>query len=288
MNFLTLIFSFLLLLGFGTHLILEKQLTQNQLKSSYLGHVRAHRDILRQHEKQLYRQIDLPITPVPEKVGSEKKPKAKKSPLFNPLCARINILPLIREGKEKHPFLYELMLHILRTCYSPLFAHNTSFNESTFLNLFLKECGQFPVVQFEKLFAQNEPLRAFYYRMLKGSKQSQEEFPPLTDLIRADIKNSSICLVHAHVTMLKILFGEKIGFRLEEELKKESPTPLSREMIEHLYSELHKPLPKEELFAILAYRAVKQDRNKSSYMAHEDSVLLKKTICSEKKHLPSI
>lgn len=281
MNFLTLIFSFLLLLAFGTHLILEKQLTQSQLKKSYLGHVRAHRNILRQHEKHLYQQILLPITPIPEETGSPKKPPKKSDPLFNPLCARINLLPLIQEGKEKHPFLYELMLHLIRTCYGPFFFNNASFTESTFFNLFLKECSQNPVVQFEKLFSQNDPVRAIYYRMLKGSKHIGEEFPPLTDLIRADVKNAPICLVHAHPVMLEILFGKKISARLTQEMEKENP--LSKELIEHIALECRVPPLKEELFSLLAYRAVKQDRNKSTYIAQENSVFLKKTISTEGK-----
>lgn len=278
MNFLTLIFSLLLLVAFGTHVILEKQSTQHKLKSSYLGHVGAQRSIFNQNEGRLYRNVNLPITPYPEK-PQEKKQKKKRDFNDNLECARINLLPLIEEGKENKSALYEVAQNMIKVCYGDQLFEGNLQAVKKFLDTFLKECAKNPSVELEKLSLHNDAMQTIYYRMLKGTKKLEGGFPSLLDLIKIEKGDSTVCLVHARPVVLSVLLGPKAAHRLFEEIHRDPQFFLSKERVKTICLECHALPPSEEILDMISYHPAKQGgHKKTTYIAEEGAVVLKKQI----------
>ena len=145
MNFLTFIFSLLLILSFGTFAALEKQSGDRRIRSTFLGHLKANRKILSKCETENYRSfraIPKPKTSEKTNTGKERQRREPKAPLLNPECARINLWPLIQEGKNEHPLLYETVARLLRTFYGNALFENQSRFEYRFLDSFLKRAKE--------------------------------------------------------------------------------------------------------------------------------------------------
>lgn len=285
MNFLTLIFSLLLILSFGTHLILEKQNSQKKLRSSIMGHLAAQRKILSQCEQHSYQAIKLPITPVQETRQSTAKKRSPQIPKINPECAKINLFPLIQEGKEAEPLLYEIMTRLIKTFYGPVLFKDAK-EEIPFLTAFLqvskKALEKKELFALEKLSFENPKLQRIYYQMLKGTKDpsSNKGFPSLLDVTKVEENKTKICLAHAHLSQLKLLFGPQIANRLFQEIHQDLPTPLTKELIERIYSECHALAPSPSLLNLIEFGTFHPHKNKTTYIAEDSSthVTLKKNI----------
>ena len=281
MNFLTFVFSLLLLLSLGTFTLLEQQAGNHRIRSTFLGHLKANRKILSHIESATYktfRAVPNP-NPHPKEKNDQEKDSQPKTPLINPSCARLNLWPLIAEGKEEHPFLYELAAKLLKTLYGPFLFENKPRFEYRFLDLLLKRAketfqkqgNQFPL---EKLSLNDPSLQLIYYQMLKGTKERGHKeligYPSLLDSISLEESKAKVCLCHAHPEQIGALLGAKTAARLFQELHREERPPLTKEWIETICSECHARLD-PEIFAHLEIGRFNHDPKGKEVFIAEDS-----------------
>ncbi len=282
MNFLTLIFSLLLIVSFGTHLILEKQNSQKQLRNSSLGHIAAQRKMISQVEDEAFKGIALPITPTEKTSSMHPTKKPFTLPKINPECAKINLFSLIEDGKEKETLLYELMMKLIKNVYGPHLFKDPK-EAGPFLMEFLQAAKRGlekkETFAIEKLILKKEKWQRTYYQMLKGSPN----YPSFLDLVKVEESRSKICISHAHPVMLRLLFGDAVTKRLIEELQEDPPTPLTKELIERLYVESRLLPPETSLLNAIDYRPSHIRKNKKAYIATDDAtkITLKKNIYTE-------
>ncbi len=245
MNILGFVFSLLLLLTYSFAASWDLQMGSSRVRSSYLGNQRASRDLINQQVSTLYKE--LPYKPTEKDPNQPKKeikppskPKVKPIPA-NGACARINLWPLIQEGRSEHPRLYQLVCQLLDTFYGDLLTGSSS----QFLDRFLKSakvCLKDPdPLEVEKVFLAQEADRLIYYRMLKGVKG---EYPSIVDYIKIDPNwAEKLCLSHADPKLCEILFGPQVGQRLYKLLHKPKPPVLSPALIDQICSEVHAIAP---------------------------------------------
>lgn len=162
----------------------------------------------------------LPGTPV--KV--ERKPRETKEEsdrvdkIINPACARLNLFPLIDQGRNEHPALYEIASKLLRLFYHPTFLQHPGMEYQlldamiTAGKRILKEELILPI---ETLDLKDPFLQSIYYSLLKGTKKDP---PPLLDYFKIERVPSTICLFDADPKMLSVFFGEKQATALYEEI----------------------------------------------------------------------
>jgi hypothetical protein len=259
MNFITFVFSLLLIFSMGTFVALEKQAGNRRLRATYLGHVSANRKILSKWESEVYKSFRTPPSPPEENISTPKKtePKEVKIPQVNPECARLNLWPLIQEGREEHPFLYNTALKFLDTFYgSHLFGAKPQA-KVFFLNEFLKKAKiaiQKNRFSLEKL-ALDPSFQLSYYKMLKGTKEWDIEqkigYPSLLDVIKVEETPSKICLCHAHPCQMEALFNKKAGLRLFHEIHQDTSLPVTKELIEKVCAESHMTISDPDLFSLI-------------------------------------
>ncbi|HSX27120.1 MAG TPA: hypothetical protein VLE89_08975 [Chlamydiales bacterium] len=258
MNVLGLIFSLLLILSYAFFACWEKQIGAHRLQRTYLGHQKVNRKILNHYESELYNKLGGKRKSSVSTLSNKKKtPQKKEGPKLNQECARLNLWPLIQEGREAHPLLYELTAKLLATFYKPLFEKKTRF-EYYFLDqllLLAKLQKESPFV-LEKI-SFPDSLQPLYYKMLKGTKEwdlmAGVGYPSLLDYIKVDPVNEKLCLFHAHPDMLTVLFGSKAALKLHAEIHKKPHPPVTQEWIEHLCSEAHLVSLDPDLYALLKF-----------------------------------
>ncbi len=287
MNFLTFIFSLLILISFGTVITLDKQVTGRKIRNTYLGHAEVNRNLLSKCESRTYKAFR--STTKPEKKSpTTDQTKKRKNRKINPDCAKLNLWPLIQEGRETHPFLYQTALSLIKTYYSAnLFAEKKG-KEAFFLQTFLKkakeESSQKQALSIEKI-TLKEDLHPLYYKMLKGTKDwSWEEktgYPSLLDVIKVEETPSKICLCHAHPGQLAVLFGAKTADKLHQEIHKQERPIVSKEMIETLCSEAHLFSLEPQLFDLIETgNASHKEKEKTTFVAEneESHISIRKNI----------
>ena len=256
MNFLTLIFSLLLIFSFGTFIALEKQMGDRRLKASYLGHMAASRKLLSKCESRAYKAFPSISTPE-EKSKKTQDTKEAKTPKINPECSRLNLFSLIQKGRMAEPFLYDTALQFLDTFYGKTLFENNIQTKVIFLNAFLKKAKEEmekPFFCLEKL-SLNPSLQLHYYKMLKGTKnRSLEEaigYPSFLDMFKVEESPSKICLHHAHPDQLSALFGKAVGKNLYEKIHKEKNIKITKEFLERICAEKHIIFLNPNLFDLL-------------------------------------
>ncbi len=292
MNFITFVLSLLLVFSMGTFVMLEKQAGNRRLRNTYLGHSAANRKILSKWESEVYQSLKGDLSLPKKKPDPSATPKAKKEskiPLINPECARLNLWPLIQEGKEEHPFLYATALKFLDTFYgSNLFSKNPQ-EKAQFLNDFLKKSkiaiqkNQFAM----ETLCVDPSFQRLYYKMLKGTKEwdlpEKIGYPSLLDLIKAEEAPSKICLCHAHPGPIAALFNGKIASLLYREIHKDEPEPLTRELIEKICADCFLIAPDPDLFSLIDLsNASHPNKGKTTLVAEdkETQISLRKNIYS--------
>lgn len=291
MNLLSLVFSLLLIFSYGFYACWDKHTASTRLRSTYTSHQQAYRSILNQFESKWYKDL-----------GRNQNPEKKKSPAaqrekegeaeeeeevesgFNRECSRINIWPLIHEGREKHPLLYELAAKLIRTFYSSLQTEKRF--EYRFLNLLLasakaalQEEAPFAL---EKIVLLDPELQKLYYKMLKGTKhwdlKQQVGYPPLLDSFKAIPSQERICLYHANTDIFTALFNAKIAAKLYSEIHRKDGPPPTRELIERLAFEAHLISLDPDLFDLFEYGRPHHIENKKAFIATEGDLFLRKDL----------
>lgn len=250
-NVLGLVFSILLILSYGYYAIADKHAAGIKLRNTYFSHIEANRKVLNQFESQFYNYSLKRAKPQTSAEEKQEKQDAgeevnQKEPDFNHECARLNLWPLIQEGKLDHPVLYELAAKLIRTFYQPLFPKEKRF-EYEFLDHLLSSAKKSnqneKVFALEKVMLLDPEMQKIYYKMLKGTKRWNLDaaigFPPLGEYVTAELSQGKICLFHAHPDLLTVIFNPKMAWKLYSEIHKQDGSLLTKELIEKIGSETH-------------------------------------------------
>lgn len=299
MNFITFVLSLLLIFSIGTFVALEKQAGNRRLRNTYLGHVAANRKILSKWESEVYKSLrGEPSSP--KKKGlhttSEKTKKEHKIPLVNPECARLNLWPLIQEGREEHPFLYATALKFLETFYASSLFSEKPQEQALFLNDFLKKAKlAIQKNQFSMETLSLDPrFQILYYQMLKGTKQwdllQKMGYPSLLDIVKVEEHPSKICLSHALPGPIAALFNPKAALLLYQEIHKESPPLLTRELIEKICADSHLIMLDPEVFNLIDLKNPAHAKERKTTLVAEDAdtkISLRKTIYTRRESAKS-
>lgn len=288
MNILGLIFSLLMILSFTFFACWEKQLGAHRLERTYVSHQEVARKILNRHERELYKNLrNKPNPNEPAPVAStDKKATFPKNPQLNQECSRLNLLPLIEEGPEAHPLLYEVAAKLFATFYKPLFEKKARA-EYAFLNQFLSlaktAAAKEPSFALEKI-RFSPALQPIYYKMLKGTKEWNLKegvgYPSLLDYVKVDTGEEKLCLSHAHPDLLTVLFGPNAGPKLYEEIHQKNHPSITRELIEQICSEAHVLSLDPDLFAFFQFGKPNHKSTQLTFIEKDEAthVALKKTI----------
>lgn len=295
MNILALIFSLLLILSYSFFVCWDKQATSSRLKNTYVGYENANRELLNQYESALYNQLrgngERADRSDSEESSGEKVPgkegRVKKFPL-NRECAQLNLWPLIQEGRENHPLLFDLALKMIKTFYAPLISDEKRF-EARFLTALLKSAKlavqeQGDSFSLEKVDLNDEKLQRFYYKMLKGTKEWDLAegigYPSLLDYMKAEARPTKICIFHAHPDLTTALFGSEVAMKLHAEIHKKDPTLLTKELIERLCFEAGYIAMDQEIFTLLELGKPVHEEERKTFIVKDakTDVFLKKTI----------
>lgn len=287
MNFVTFVFSLLMIFAFGTFVVMEKKSGDRKLRETYLGHILANRKILSKWESKTY---DSFRSKAKDEESKEQKERQISEPEVNPHCAKLNLWSLVHEEKEPQNELYEIAIKLLDAHYgNALFS--SPQEKITFLNALIRKAQEaFQTGNFalEKL-KMDPKFQLCYYKMLKGTKtwdpENKSTYPPLLDVIKIDEGSSKISICHAHIGQLKALFGEKVGSLIFREIHSENLVTPSKELIEEMYSQCHLLPPKKELYDLLEMeRKAHLDKGKSTLIATDKAsgVSLRKHIYSSK------
>jgi hypothetical protein len=207
--------------------------------------------------------------------------------VINKECARLNLWPLIQEGREKHQKLYELTAKMIRMFYDPILPDEKKMEER-FLNAWLaslKICIQDEAQNFalEKVIFKDQALQKIYYKMLKGTQkwdvENQIGYPPLQDYIKAAQEESKICIFHSHPDMIASLFNQKFAKKLCREIHRPKGAPLTRELIERFAVESNIFSVDPDLFELIQLSGYRQhEERKKIFVASSGEVNLRKNL----------
>jgi hypothetical protein len=279
MNVIGFVFCILAVLSLGASFSLEKQVSAHRLRSSYLGHIAASREILDQTTSEFYASLKC-------QPGSEEKRKGEKKsasqnttpsspPPINPLCARLDLSLLIEKGLEEKA-LYEAAAKLLRIFYKDLFERAQA--ETRFLDALLKvvrlQIAHQEFSGLEKVSFKDPHFQMVYYKMLKGTKKNDVlrgiGYPSFLDYVKIESSASKICLRHAHPNLLSVFFTAKGGTKLYEALHTPNTPPVMQETIERICQEVRAPLLSPEVFDLFEI-SKGHDAPKETTLIGEDS-----------------
>lgn len=279
MNVIGFVFCILAVLSLGASLSLEKQVSAHRLRSSYLGHIAASREILDQRAREFYASLKTQSSEEKRKGDKESEPQNKRPPPppppINPLCARLDLTLLIEKGLEEKA-LYEAASKLLRIFYHDLFERAQAATK--FLDALLKEVRlQIAHQEFgglEKVSFKDPHFQMIYYKMLKGTKKNDVlkgvGYPSLLDYVKIESSASKICLRHAHPNLLSVFFTDKGGAKLYEAIHTPKAPPVTKETIERICQEVRAPLLSPEIFDLFEI-AKGHDATKETTLIGEDS-----------------
>jgi hypothetical protein len=219
MNILPFVFAVLLILSYGASASFQSRIESRRNQKAHLGLRKTELNFLRHSEAEHYKELPgIAVKIKKEKPAATRVRKQNESkPIpINPVCCRLNLYPLLDDGRNKHPNLYETAAKLLRTFYSTaLFSSEKGF-EYKLLDAIvcagkssLKEEFSLPI---ETLDLNDPQLQDIYYTSLKGTKKcslGRKGYPPLIDYLKIERKDEPICLFEAHPHMLTVFFGQK-------------------------------------------------------------------------------
>jgi len=273
MNAIGFVFCVLTILSIEAILSFEKQVSAHRLRSSYVGHAAANRQILDQITSRFYASLKQPSSSDDQEEKIAEEPQNPISlpppPLINPHCARINLFPLIKIDVKEEPYLYETAAKLLRIFYGKALFDHRERAEYKFLDALLKEVRH-QIVQEkfsvpEKVSFKDPHFQMIYYKMLKGTKKNdllqEMGYPSLLDYIKIENAPSRICLCHAHPNLLAVLFTPKGAAKLYAAMHTPKAPLISQESIERICQEVHAPLLNPKIFDLIE---ISQGRHSSA------------------------
>ncbi len=277
MNVIGFVFCILAVLSLGAGLFLEKQVSAHRLRSSYLGHIAANREILDERTSEFYASLKT-LSSSEEKNKGEKHTEAQNKtappppPLINPFCSRLDLTLLVEKGSEEKT-LYEAAAKLLRTFYKDLFDQKERA-ETKFLDALLivvrHQIAHQEFSGLEKVSFNDPHFQMIYYKMLKGTKKGIG-YPSLLDYVKMESSASKICLRHAHPHLLSVFFTAKGGVKLYEAIHTPKAPPVTRETIERICQEVHAPLLKREVLDLFEITWSGHDAPKETTLIGEDT-----------------
>lgn len=236
MNVLPFVIAILMILSYSAAGLLQKHRASAHSQKAYLGLQRAERSILQLAEQRKFKELPGDLV----KVEREKHPKSTQPhvaifPAMNSPCARLNLFPLVLEGRERHPVVYDVAAKLLRTYYQKTLLREG--DEHTLLDALLmaakKRLEKQSTIPLETVELGDPALQRLYYLALKGTKRADiltgKGYPSLLEAIKITNAESRLCLHHAHPNMLAALFEPKIALELFQELHAERKSPMGVE-----------------------------------------------------------
>jgi hypothetical protein len=295
MNILSMVMGLLLIFACTFGLSLRKAILTQGVEKTYQAHMNASRKIRNSYESLCYSQLRSEIKEKHKEKEEEKERQpshAKEIKRLNLDCARLNLWPLVIDGAEKHPDLYETAAQLLYTFYSkPLFDGEPRL-EYRLLDAIIQAAREVQNednnsrLMLEKLILKKQNVKPLYslpstyYRMLRGTKNiaSDQSYPSLLDYFVLENKQTRICIHHASVEMLVSLFGEKAGSILYNEIHK-SEIPLTREHMLDLCAQNGKPGLNEGFLKLLDLDSSAPHCSKHKILVKQDAdVCLKQKV----------
>jgi hypothetical protein len=237
MNILPFVFAVLFVLSYGIGSSFQTQIAFYRNQKASLKSLKAEQNFLRYSEEKQFKNLPGLEVKVDKKAASTPStrvtdPKDVPLPPINFDCARLNLFPLINEGKEAHLELYETAAKLLRIFYqTEVFGSKKRFEYQLLDQLLAaakKAIEDKKVLPLETLPLKDSSLQPIYYTLLKGTKK---HFPPLLEYFKVERDPSKICLFHAHPKMMTVFFGEKTAYKLYQELHKTKKASMELEAI---------------------------------------------------------
>lgn len=231
MNILAFVLAILMILSYSALASFQKHAASRRSQSAFIGLRKAERSLLRQSEIKTFKETDgTLLKPLGNKLQTTKPKEVKpiSIPPVNPACCRLNLYPIIQEGKEIHGARYKLAAKMLRLFYEKELKLKKGM-EYQLLDSII-EAAKFSIkdqtsLPLETLALADKTLQPLYYLLLKGTKHADlfagKGYLPLIDYFKIDKDDSPICLFHAHPNMLASFFGLKETLQLYEKLHRE-------------------------------------------------------------------
>ncbi|MBF8263885.1 MAG: hypothetical protein HW387_1550 [Parachlamydiales bacterium] len=290
MNILSMVMGLLLIFACTFTLSLRKATVTQGVEKTYQAHLKASRKIQNSYESLCYRRMRGVKPKNPEGQATETPKKETRIEPLNLDCARLNLWPLVMDGAEKHPTLYEMAAQLLRSFYGSAFLNQQPRLEYHMLDAILaaanNEKSNASSVFLEKLALKDfhvKPLytmQTLYYHMLRGTKKSagDQSYPALLEYLMVENKKSSICIHHASIEMLSALFGPRAAHAIFHE-RQESETPLTVERVQDLCSQNGKIGLSDEFFELFDWQASRHHSSGHKTLVHEEAdVCLKQKV----------
>ena len=234
MNVLPFVFAVLFILSYGISASFQNHLASRRNHTANLGLLRAERRFLQDSEQHQFKALPGIERKKEKKAPSPKEESSEKVPFpeINPNCARLNLYPLIDEGKTAHLPLYETAAKLIRLFYQQEVFHGEKQFEYKLLDTILasakKPLETKDTIALETLLLKDPALQPIYYTLLKGTKK---HFPSLLDYLKIERTPSQICLFHAHPKIMSVFFGDPAAQKLYQELHKNKQAPSGIEAI---------------------------------------------------------
>ena len=292
MNLLGLVFGILLICTCTFSLSMHKNLLSKPVEIACKNHLAASRKIRTSYESEYYNALRAAPkkeeSRTPKQPSSREPPQEEKEPpsLLNGECSRLNLWPLIEKGRDENPILYETAAKLLRSLYQkPLFGQEVRLEYQLLDAILGSAASEEGIPVLEKLHLQDKnvkrlyPLQSIYYRMLKGTKpKAAKSYPCLSDYVSIEQTRSPLCLRHASIGMLSLLFNPKAAALLYKEMRK-SRIPLSKERILEICSQSGLTGISDDFFALLDLQtAIHRLPSKKILVEQEGDVSLRKQI----------
>ncbi len=275
MNILPFVVAVLFILSYGIGASFQNQLFSRRNQTANLGLLRAEQKFLRQSEEEQFSTLLGTERTVKKKEKEPSQKEASKAvplPTINPPCARLNLFPLISEGKEAHLPLYETAAKLLRTLYAKKVFREEKQFEYKLLDALLtsakKPLEKKDSLSLETLALKDTSLQPTYYTLLKGAKK---HFPSLLDYLKIERTPSQICLFHAHPTALSIFFGEKTAHKLYQELHTNRKAGIDLEAILQWANDPHLAFTDAKVWELLDFHRPKHgDASQKTLLIEDD------------------
>jgi hypothetical protein len=278
MNVLAFLFSLLLICACSFSLSMRTQQLSELIDRTYQAHHRVSQSILNSYESLCYKQI-----PKKRSEPSSKKQnhRSHQKRTHNRECARLNLWPLVREGKERHPVLYQTAAQLLRNLYGEALFSDQGQYEVVLLNALMTAAQMELTKHPDLLFLSIEKLRLpqcslLYYQMLKGTKRVSGEsgYPSLLEFLSLDKRASRICIHHASEPLLTACFGSCIAHQLMEQEE-----PLQRDEFRELCARKGRRFSEEFFDLFDLHKSSHRTTDSQKIVVHdENEVLLRKKL----------
>jgi hypothetical protein len=235
MNLLPVVLAILATVAIASASHFRQWHNARQLEKGAQGHANACRELWIAKEREKFRTIRAAPLPAGNpaqgtEVPSPLHPSLPPTDVPNRLCARLNLFPLVADGKEAHPLLYRLFRQFLVTEYQTLAEGNGPLYrlaDELLASLQHAYRTHSAIPPLEKVSLPS--MQPLYYRLLRGYG---EEIAPLKAHLRVEKEApATICLCHASQKTLALLFPPGAIAPLFTALHT-STTPLSKEQVQ--------------------------------------------------------